>query len=144
MRKHLKLLLALISVFGASTTPVRADTEEACAVFSQATAHVNNDLSPFLELTRKEGWTYDDPGMSGAIQKASSGLNTASRDVEAKLAETEAGPVQNALRHYEDAARELGQKVSANAPSSDLTATIDAYNAAVHTANGACGLGIGG
>ncbi|ADG98059.1 hypothetical protein Srot_1597 [Segniliparus rotundus DSM 44985] len=144
MRTHCKLLLVLPFVVSAPAAAAAADTEAACATFSQATALVNTDLSPFLGFARKEGWSYDDPGMADAIEKASIGLAQAGRDVDSKLADTEPGPAQNALRHYSATATELGQKIAHRAAFADLTSTVDAYNAAVHTANGACGLGIGG
>ncbi|EFV13723.1 hypothetical protein [Segniliparus rugosus] len=143
MRRQWRLFLALSLAFCAAPAAA-ADTEAACAAFSQATALVNTDLTPFLGFARKEGWSYNDPGMAEAIQKASAGLAQAGRDVDAKLADTEPGPAQNALRHYSSTAIDLGQKISRKAAFPDLTSTVDAYNAAVHTANGACGLGIGG
>lgn len=142
MRKHWRLLLALPVMCAAPVAS--ADSDAACATFSQATALVNTDLAPFLGFAHKEGWSYDDPGMAEALQKASSGLAQAAQDVEAKLADAEPGPVQNALRHYSATSKELGLKISRKAAFAELIATVDVYNAAVHTANGACGLGIGG
>ncbi|MGL6234023.1 MAG: hypothetical protein ACRC20_01630 [Segniliparus sp.] len=144
MWKQWRLLLALPLACAVPAAPASADTEAACAAFSQATALVNTDLVPFLGFARKEGWSYEDSGMSDAIQKASSGLSQAGRDVENKLADAEPGPAQNALRHYSTTAKDLGLKISRKAAFAELIATVDAYNAAVHTANGACGLGIGG